>query len=277
MPAEMTPPPQFESAFQTLLSGFGRLELLSGAIRSAAQREHEFLRKNEIGLREISREDRVLSAHSMSYRDIRTNAPIFYDYKERGVKELTEDLVSYRNKQYQWVLVEAFEFFEHFVKVCCLECGRLNPGGETANAKDGLAARLNVLRAYLPSFCALEVRNARQLNYRSAIALIEMLRHVVVHNGGWIRDETKFFEKLGSLVQKNNGGKHDPDVENHAKFFLFKGRHGIEVYLLEEADMKRSPMYTDRLGTLLGWLLTYASSLNDHLVRAIKSSSPVTS
>jgi hypothetical protein len=266
----MTQPPQLELAFQTLLSGFGRLDLLSSAIRSAAQREHEFLRKNEIGLREINREDLVVSTHNMTYRDIRTNAPIFYDFKERGVKELTEDLISYRNKQYQWVLVDAFEFFEHFVKACCLECVRLNPGGETANANDGLAARLNVLRAYLPSFCTLEVSNARQLNYRSAIALIEMLRHVVVHNGGWIRDETKFFKKLGSLVQKNNGGKHDSDIENHAKFFLFRGRHGIEVYLLEEADKKRSPMHTDRLGTLLGWLLTYASSLNDHLVRATK-------
>lgn len=260
-------PTQLNEAFQTLLNGFAKLEMLSSAIRSAALHEHQRLQRNERELREIGHEGLAISVHSMSYRDIQTNAPIFYDSRERGVNDLTEDLISYRNKQYQWVLVEAFELFEDFVEYCYSECIRMNPDGPTTKSKGDLTAKLKMLRTHLPNLGISETNNARQINYRSAIALVEMLRHIVVHNGGWIKDEAKFFEKLNWRVHKGNAGKHDSGIDNYAKFFLSKGRHGIEVYLLEEADKKPSSTHTDRLSTLLGWLLTYSSCLKDHLSR----------
>lgn len=254
-----------QSAFQILLKKFAKLELLASTIKSSSLQQYKVLQKNETRLQELGMDDFKVSAHSMSFRDMQTNAPVFYDFKERDTKELVEDLISSKNKQFQWILVEAFEAFEDFINECCLALG------EQFKPNEKLSVRLNAIRNHLPSFGISELRNAREMNYRSAIALAEMLRHVIVHNGGLIKDETKFLKKLNSVVQKNNAGQHDPDVESTAKFFMYKWRHDIEIYLLEEQEEKSRIKYIDRLNTLLGWLLTYSSCIKDHAIRKLHS------
>ena len=259
--------PIVDQAFRSLLAGFGRLDMVASDIKSAMLTEHRRLETNLAVSTASGRVDLKISSHSMSYRNIETNAPVFYDYSERGYEEAREDLISYRNKQYQWVLVEGFELFEAFLSTSYAACKTWLPIADIPKNERDSSAKLNALRRSLPNLVLKETRNARNINYRSSVALIELLRHVIVHRGGWVQDEAKFLMRLRSLVQKNNSGAADPEIENDSKLFLHRGTHGTEVHLLEKPDQSSAHAYTDRLGTLLGWLVTYSDCLKTELVR----------
>lgn len=259
-----------EQASANLLSGFSRLETVTSTIRSAMLNEHRRIEENLRVSTANGRGDLRISGHSMSYRNIDTGAPVFYDFTERGFDEVREDLISYRNKQYQWVLVEAFELFETFTSTAYAACKTWLPVENIPKDERGLSAKLNALRQTCPRLVMRETRNARNMNYRSAIALIELFRHIIVHRGGWIQNEARFIGKLRSLVQKNNSGAADQIIEKDSRFFLYPGSHGIEVYLLERPDRGSDHVFTDRLDTLLGWLLSYSDCLKTELV--LKSS-----
>ena len=259
-----------EQAFCALLSGFGRLEMVTSSIRSAMLSAHRRLESNLEVSTESRNGDLKISTHNMSYRNIDTNAPVFYDVTERGFDEVREDLISYRNRQYQWVLVEGFELFEAFTSASYAAFKTQLPVEAIPKDDRSLSAKLNALRKASPRLVFRETRNARGMNYRSAMALIELLRHVIVHRGGWIQDEARFIVRLRSLVQRSNSGAADPDIERDSRFFLYKGTHGTEVCLLEYPERDSGHAYTDRLGTLLGWLLSYSDCLKTELV--LKSS-----
>lgn len=286
----------YEECHQLLLNNFARLEILSSTIKNGALREHERLIANQKILVEQGHENDLVSMHNMAYYQISTGAPVFYDFKKQNTQELSADLITYRNKQYQWVLVEAYECFEDFIKATYAYIGSKNPARLTtkersgepneslaakpfswflelvrSNQNSGLTERLKVIRKCSPMFAVLETRNHQDIDFRSYITLISLLRHIIVHNGGRIKDEVKFFKELNEKVQQNRSGTYDPSIENEAKFFLFKDSNGVKVNLLETAAEKGKPFYIDRLGELLGILLTYSACIYEQISALHKS------
>lgn len=265
----------FDVAFQDLLRQFGRLSILTSTIRSMTKRQHAELRKSADGLREQGLGDLPLYAHNMWYRDIDSDVRVFYEYTEHNFKELEADLVSYRNRQHQWILVEAFELFEQFVDACRSEMSAYDPSLldprdpsllDRKYSKE-LAGKINSLRTRLPGLVRAETSNARDLNYRSCLAVIELLRHIVVHEGGRVQNEERFFEKLAQKAQKHNGGMHIFGVEDVARDFLTLRSGKTEVFLLEDPTAGQGRLHVDRLASALDWLLTYSSCLYAEAVK----------
>lgn len=274
--------------YLALLRGFGKLELLASAIKTAAARERGVQLESKKNMAAAGVGDIPVSGHNMAYRALRTGSPVFYGYHEQSVDEVLEYLVIYTNKQYQWVLVEAFEYFEDFVEVCYAHLGFKKPSAWSPKdlkemppsaiddygwfldqaqkkKKGGIHAKLNLFRSALPGFSVLEANNAHRVDFRFSIPLIEHLRHVVVHNGGRVRDERKFADRVFSAAGIQNNGKFDEEKLKELRYFLARQQHGVEVNLLESPLSSSGQPYFDRLGLVLGRLLAYGSHLYEQM------------
>lgn len=205
--------------------------------------------------------------------------------RQADVDRALSDCRFHKTKQYQWMLAEAYEALEDFLEESYAAAAMRSPrvwwmsdfGNVVPNEVEGkdfawLLERarrkkdrpfsiVERFRASSESFRSLEERDATEANYRLALVLIEKLRHVIVHNNGYIDD-------LDAIVAKAVGqcGK-DARFKDHLKeiFESYLEQHDGRsiVCLLELNVSKDDPMYrlggyTDSLGQLLRLLVGFA-------------------
>src|SRR5687768_1425988 len=73
--------------------------------------QHEKIYEEEPVLKEIP-----LSAHNFFFRTAQFDKKYwFYGYKERSLEDQKLAVWRHKNKQYQWLLAEAYELFEDFI------------------------------------------------------------------------------------------------------------------------------------------------------------------
>lgn len=250
----------FDIVFKHFLTDCSRLQILQNTIYTCHEREKLIRAESQ----KNSSND-FASSHNMFYRNMQTNTCIFYDYRERSIEQLNEDVISLLNNQHQWVLIEAFECFEKFIEKCHIQSRVICPTLPERVRNKGLAGFLERFREHLPSLDKDETVNHRKINYRSAIALTEYLRHVSVHNGGRIINKEKFAKKLQEKVQQHNKGKHDININNYLNIFIRDNRGRHEINLLKIQNKKSDPINMDPLATIIDWLLTYSDNLTVRL------------
>lgn len=254
MPTKITS--SFDAAFVELLNNFSHLHILVNTINSSFERDKH--------MRDESRKNSANEFSSMSnmyYRDITSNQALFFDNKELSRDDLDAYSKTMLNHQYQWIFINSFECFEQFVQKCHEDVTRIN--NIDFKKREPIAKRLKYLRVHLPELSSIEVNNYRLINYRTVIALIEYLRHVITHNGGKIKNITDFKKGLGEKIQDHNNGNHDQNIDSILKIFLPDQQNGKEINLLRifYSEMQ----YIDPLDSAMGWLLTYSSHLKDRL------------
>ncbi len=138
-----------------------------------------------------------------------------YSSREVSLKLLKENMINNQNKQYQWLLVSAFEdyekylrdiytffiyiqnkpseitqsdFFKYFEKIY----KNLAEGNQRKNSSKILKS----LRNDLTTYKNLEIKNAIEQDMRFSLSLIQFFRHVIVHNDGKTDNKNKLFEKI---------------------------------------------------------------------------------
>mgnify|MGYP006875363463 CR=1 FL=1 len=252
MPTTNTSP--FDTAFEELLNNFSHLHVLRKIITSSFERDkymRDESRKNSAN--EFS------SMHNMTYRDITSNQVIFFDHKELSRDDLDAYTKVMLNHQYQWIFINAFECFEKFIEKCHVNVA--SRSDTPIKGTNNLSKKLQYLRLHVPELSKNETINYRSINYRSTIALIEQLRHIMTHNGGKVKDIKKFRAGLDDKIQAHNNGNHDKDISSFIKIFLPEQQDGKEINLLRiyYSEMQ----YIDPLDDAMGCLLTYSSQLKD--------------
>lgn len=125
----------------------------------------------------------------------------------------------HRNKNYQWLLAEAFEAYEVFLKriyaYVAYKGAQYWPlidfGNVKLNELEGKPydwylnismkkretdSIIKVLREILPTFKELERKNRQGMKFYIAMKIIEKFRHLIVHQGGVINDYELLTKKI---------------------------------------------------------------------------------
>lgn len=265
------------------------VELVSRHVKSSMDKDYDTMTKNHRALTENKMEIHSSSFHNMFFQPLSGGELIFYDRKELGFECLIKDFINRRNKYYLWLLVEAFEYFEDFLDVIYAHMGHKEPStwspketkGETpaslseknfewfldkseSNKKN--SAKLDCIRRRFPSLVIVEKSNNLGIDFRFTICLIEMLRHVAVHNNGRVFDFDKFVKSIFEKAGMANNGNYDQQKIKLINLFVepYEGRHRL---IMLEIYQERTVSHFSRLSEIINWLLAYADYLYRVLIR----------
>lgn len=286
-----------DNIWSDFTSAMAEADLMLRKTRSATKAEMGHLLNNEQGMRQHEDDaPRPVSMHNFSFRDIQTGKHIFYDQRDLSIEEVKQHLLLRKNKQYQWLLVEAYEAFEKFlvhvyalVGATCQDCWPMKDYGNVTIAesadnkfswyleqskkkKDLPHSILIALRKKFSALSEAEINNYLNVHLGFAIALTAKLRHQIVHARGWTRSKEDFIADTAKVVGVYNNGNIPEQHSAFAKMFFGADQYEGMVALLEAPTDPNVPieMYTCRVGILFEILLGYGHALVE-LVRPTTS------
>lgn len=227
-----------------------------------------------------------ISMHNFSFYSATDGIIRFYGNKKISIEEKYDFIIIHKNKQYQWLLAEAFEEFEDFIENIYAYIGfkdnnlwLLSDFGnitldilktkdyswfqeKSKNKKNVPQSILERLRMIFPKIADIDVNNKLNVNLKLAIILIENLRHIAVHKNGIVDNKDEFIK---STLQKaglyNNG---NPKTEYTQLISQYFGTSEHENYiLLLEITHRPHPnlafeISTNMFESLTNYLLAYA-------------------
>ena len=215
---------QIGEIFDTFRERVAEVELFRKVVKETTQKE--IARFGELAHADAENPlqeglSHFMSSQSMSFCDPETGILRPYGFDESRVEDRLHQLVRQQNRQYGWLLVEAYEEFEDFLERTYAWLGkhdwrawRLGEFGNIRHpelqtkpfdwyldavrgkfAQDPKAI-LNRLRDLDPRFASTEARNKCRRNLRVSIELIANLRHKIVHARARISDRNSFIERV---------------------------------------------------------------------------------
>lgn len=237
--------------------------------------------------------DASVSIHNMTFKDARSGKTYSYQHREESIEDRQLSVLLRKNRQYQWLMAEAYEEFEDFLHVLYSYCGYSNSNfwpladygkikladiagkdfqWHVQQSKLKKGAPKSILQSFRQSFSLLptaEISNKLEVDLAFAIILIEKLRHIIVHNGGRTTDRNSFVELVAKEAGIFNNGCIAQDNQNFITQFFGEGQYENMVALLEVRVRPELPfeLHFCRFGILSGILMSYAHLLLE-MVRA---------
>lgn len=124
---------------------------------------------------------------------------------------------------------------------------------------------LQRFRENLNNLNTIEVNNRININFRLFITMIEMFRHIIVHNNGIIKNKNEF---ISNILKKSNIPKKEEDTNKNI-IFSFISKYKNEEYInLIDRDVVRNhsfKVFKNIIGEILEVLLQYAYILRCEL------------
>ena len=262
------------------------IEVYHWNTKNAAKKEYEALcRYSEAISKKPEYGNLPKSMHNMTFKDAVTGKDIFYYQKELTVAECKEITFLHKNKQYQWLLTEAYEEFEDYLVNLYAYCGTHNnkvwpqkdyenlPPVNMSNNNferhlDFIKNKkkhkiphevLNRFRSVFNELGSIETNNKLQVNIALAFALIEKLRHHIVHKSGRINDAEVFIKEVSEKVGLYNNGNVAAENLNLIKACMGINRFENHIILLEFNPDKDFPFTEYSMFKVLkGILMAYA-------------------
>lgn len=249
---------------------------------------------------------RYMSSESVGFYDPETGRYTRYGITESRAEDRVQQIVKQKNRQYGWLLVEAYEEFEDFLEKTYAWLGkhdwrawRLGEFGNIRHAElsrqpfswyleavkrkfaQNPKAILDRLRSLYPRLAEIEARTKPgDRNLRLYIELIANLRHKIVHARGTISDRNGFIEHVLTKCGLWNNGRPNEEYRAAVETYLSPDTADCFVTLIEvnaplpegtppEARRILNPYY-DICGWLISDLIAAAA-----LVHRYVSSHPV--
>jgi hypothetical protein len=233
----------------------------------------------------------------MSFYRWDNNSIVRYGEFHDGYTDLIQDIVFNQNKQYQWNLVVAFEAYEKYLKnaisliISLKNQNKINVKFETKifravleqdikeineslQKKQGASATkiLIELRHLLPNYALNEKNNTRETNMCFMIALIERMRHHIVHTNGIVLDRNGFTESIVKNIGIFNNGKYDSKYISIVNEYFIMQKYPNEISLLEipVLDLGSIIAKSDILDNLFQILLNSAYFICEEIVNEYK-------
>lgn len=264
------------------------------AIQKAADSELFRLREDEAQLQQENQSiTDIRGMHNYSFRTADTGEHHFYAFSKTTIDAQFHALERRTNRQYQWLLAEAYELFEDFLEkvyACAALKNKnlwpLRDFGELTfdelgsvtfeelltqakSKKNKPQSFLNPLREKLPRIAILETQNKLDTNLRFTITLVEKLRHHIVHTRGAVADKNKLSKELLLKVGLyNNGSPRQEYLDLIDKYVRLDG----DVYFVSLLNIplpSKGPafVYFDKFAHLTDGLLAYAYMLTGCLTQ----------
>lgn len=277
-----------EIQYNEFLSNIAQTELLSRHIKKSTEKEYTSMIENHRLMSEIC-EQQSSSIHNMFFRSLTNGELVFYDQMILDFDRNAKDLINRRNKNYLWLLVDAFEYFENFLNLIYAHIGHKDPSAWPARETKGettialaakpfewflqksasnkkLSVKLDCIRQRFPTLVVAERSNYFGIDFRFTICLIEMLRHIIVHKNGVVTDFQKFvsntFVRAGMALNLDSDQQKIQQIND----FVVQDGNAHRISLLEIHQLG-TPFYLSRISAIIGWILSYANHIYCTLIR----------
>ena len=221
--------------------------------------EQENLRKEQ-GL-----EDDYCSMHNMSFIDHRIGSRIFYSFKKLTIAERMTKVVLKKNREYQFLIMEAYEKFEDSIENIYAYLGENNinfwPLSEFGNKKYNEISSLDFAyyreRAEKRKGGAISIAKmlierfdcdcvVDQINLKHSIIFIEKIRHIVVHRAGITSEKQSFLEAVAKECGLYNNGSINNIFISYMEYFFGDGVYENTINITEERINKEMPILIER-------------------------------
>lgn len=289
---------EFRTIFDVYSTKMTQIYLYQKAMQELSKKELQKLYEIEESLKDKPETLEMSSSqHNMFFRSARDGAHKFFGSKKSSIEDRRHSLVLHKNKQYQWLLAEAYEEFEDYLEDLYACVGFKNNdfwplrdfGGITLSEieskpfewfqaqakkkKDKPASIINRFRECLPNIASLEVNNGLEINLRLAIKLVEFLRHVIVHKGGNVSDKDEFIKQVLQKSGLYNNGSYDESHLDFINLFFGTGEYKNTIRLLEVPTEPQIPLdtYINVFQVLSNYLMAYAHLVYEEVENCIKS------
>ena len=263
----------------------GELQLLHSTAKSSVdedlRRLHEYAEAMESDQRDTNE---ASSVHNLAFKNAKTGDFEFYMQARRTIEERSLHAHLHKNKQYQWLLAEAYEEFEDFIEKAYAFYGLQNRSfwplrdygnitfselgeksfdwyAEQAKKKKGAPhSILNRFRSQFPELCTIEIDNKFEINLSFAIALIEKMRHIIVHKGGVVTDKEAFINSVFNQAGLSTSGQDGRHYVNFINRFFGLGEHQNLIVILEVPTNPEIPLdfHINVFRKLTNYLMAYA-------------------
>jgi hypothetical protein len=283
-----------EAAYARLCTQAAATQRVMRSIRDDALSRLQELKKQDQRRQELGQPvDYAVSLQNMSFRTAIDGKHFFYDFQSHSIADEIEHIVRRTNRQYQWLLAEAYEHFEDFMEHCYAAAALadrsnwpLRDYGEIradelasvsferllshARAKkDKPQSLLNPLRRRIVMLQQFEQSTATDRNYWFFLHLIEQLRHHIVHTRGQVHSRDDFSRKVLEKCGLFNNGQPEAIYTEWIETYVQPDGDSFSIDLLERRAAPIGPMsvYHSIFDELFDALLAYAHLVASSFIR----------
>ena len=275
--------------FENFAAKMKMIHLFQRVVAGVVENEIENLVELARALKDNSnREFLSKSYHGFGFRSLQTGELVSYGSSALSLEEREYHARLCKNKQYQWLLAEAFEEFQDFLWKAYALIGSVDHdfwpledfgkiySSELPNRRfewfydrakrKELRHIIKVFRSKRPALANLERENALQRDLRIYLPLIECLRHVIVHRGGVVGDMEAFTKKVLETDGLYCNGNPDPLYRKIISIPFGSGDLSNTVVLLEMQSRDIPFLQHQRFELLTECLIAYAQAASLCLV-----------
>ena len=230
-----------------------------------------------------------LSMQSMYFQDLTSGSLRRYGFVKSNAEQKRDRVAEQKNKQYGWLLVEAYEEFEDFLERIYAHIGKtdrnawhLEDFGRVKLSelddkpfewylnnvrrkhKHNHREILTRIRQLYPELKLVEENNIYDVHIRVAIELIENLRHRIVHTRGIVDDLDQFVTRILEKCGLWNNGNPKPGFRKFIQRYFYHEAGTYAVWLYERrAAPPEVPVdvYYDVWNDLIVYLISYAYAI----------------
>ena len=268
------------------------IELYHRTADSITQQELAILGKEEESATSSPEELGLpISSHALYFRDARTGNHRRYHYKTFSNEERQLHVLLHKNKQYQWLLAEAYETFEDFIENSYAFIGSANSTAwplrdygniffndlpskqydwyldQAKNKNNTPTSILNIYRKKFPELKTIAASNNLNINLDLAIILIEKLRHIIVHKGGIVENREDFTIKVLEQAGLYNNGNPAQKNTDFIRMFFGGDEYSNLITILEiqVEPLMSIEVHVSRFSKLTNYLMAYALLIYDSI------------
>ncbi|EMA2429579.1 hypothetical protein U2G59_004517 [Vibrio alginolyticus] len=284
-----------ENIYQSYADKMTGLHLYQRAMQRLVESECNQIAELEKFFKENSHlKSDAFSYDKMNYIDAETGESIFFGKNKSSLQDSKRHLLTHKNKQYQWLLVEAYEEFEDVLESLYAYAGYKDHNfwslrdfgsitlsqlscqdyswflSQAVRKKDAPSSIINAFRVRFPKIKEIEVNNSFGINLFLAINLLEMLRHLIVHNGGVALDKEEFKNRVLKKSELYNNGKPESQYVEFIEYYFGTGNDSNHINMLEKrlCSEYRLPVYINTFDELTGYLMAYVNEITKRLNEA---------
>ena len=209
-----------------------------------------------------------------------------YSHARLTPKETARLVHLHKNKQYQWLLVEADELFEDFV-VSLYELVRgdhthfrLSKDADAVMPPSELKKKvpliIDMLRKKLPELAKVEVENQISINLRLHTRMAEKFRHVIVHKNGKTDNSETMIEDVLKWANLAGDKAREPAARAQIASYVGGGDMAGVILLVEQPIFQANGLSinTNRHENLVNALMAHALVMWKSLVNHLDKASP---
>lgn len=180
-----------------------------------------------------------------------------------------------KNRQYQFLLLNAFEAFEKYLKAAAHHISYKDIQNKNEN-NFSPTKFIKYLHKTIPVISRIiKIRNKsnakflNEMNLLLIFSLIEQLRHQITHASGYANNKDLFIEKCLKRIGHWSNGKPKSEHTDYLNSFFGSNQYENLICLIEVKDNKSSFFYYDRLGDLITELASYVIFIHVHIKQLI--------